>query len=287
MTTQLLFYERITPISRDRHKDWSIDGTEERYHFAEGVNSVPVTAVEIPLAARDYTIVFAGQADSLVPVAILGVEGNENLYVTAEGNWDARYIPAFVRRYPFVFARSDDRKTFTLCLDESWAGCNQEGRGERLFDAEGNQTPYVDRVVEFLKDYQNHFARTQVYCQKLQELELLEPKQARVTLGDGRQRSLTGFLAVNRDKLKALPPEKLAELARTDELELTYLHLQSMNNFGLTARRAADRAAAGKSGAGTSRELPPAGPWPARRMAARGRARHAAGSLRDNPAPVR
>jgi hypothetical protein len=43
--------------------------------------------------------------------------------------------------------------------------------------------------------------------------------------------SLGGFLAVDRKKLKALSGETLAELARTDELELIYLHLQSMRNF--------------------------------------------------------
>lgn len=251
MTTQMLFYERVTPVNKVRHADWCIDNSAPRYEFARKVNSVPLTAIEIPHAAREYTIVFAGEGEAVVPVVILGVEGKENVYVDDDGSWNASYIPAFVRRYPFVFARSEDGNTFTLCLDESWHGCNQEGRGERLFDDAGEKTPYVENVLKFLREYQNHFQLTQAYCRKLRELELLEPHQAQVTIGEKRHQ-LTGFMAVNRKKLKELPGDKLSELAATDELELTYTHLQSMNNFTSTLRRTADRrvAAARKEGNG-------------------------------------
>jgi hypothetical protein len=241
MSRQLLFYDQVTPLSSQRHAKWCIDGSTQRYQFSSGVNSVPVTAIEIPPAAREYSIVFAGGDDAIVPVVILGIEGNENLYVNADGTWNARYVPAFVRRYPFVFARSDDGGTFTLCIDESWDGCNQENRGQRLFDDEGNRTEYLQNVLNFLQDYQKHFLRTQAYCAKLKELELLEPQQARFKLAGGEERTLAGFSAVNRDKLKKLPAEKLSELAQTDELELTYTHLQSMNNLSYMLQRAAER----------------------------------------------
>ena len=93
------------------------------------MNSVPLASVEIPHAAREYTIVFAG-TDEVQPIVLLGVGAQENLYVTEDGGWDAAYIPAFVRRYPFVFSKSAEGDKFTLCIDESWDGCNQEGRGQ-------------------------------------------------------------------------------------------------------------------------------------------------------------
>ena len=98
MTTQRLFYENATPIDRERHRDWCVDPSSQGYEFARNVNSVPLTAIEIPVAARDYSIVFAGKEGNVVPVAILGVEGNRNLYVGEDGSWNASYIPAFVRR---------------------------------------------------------------------------------------------------------------------------------------------------------------------------------------------
>lgn len=205
------------------------------------MNSVPLTAIEIPLAAQEYGIVFAGSDEVVAPFVVLGIEGNENAYLAEDGSWNAKYVPAFVRRYPFVFAESKDRTTFTLCVDESWEGCNREGRGERLFDDEGEKTPYLGKEMDFLQDYQKRFQRTQAYCKKLVELNLLESMKADVTYGGGEKRSLTGFKVVIRDKLKDLPAEKLSDLAKTDELELTYLHLHSMNNFTKMLERANER----------------------------------------------
>ena len=118
-----------------------------------------------------------------------------------------------------------------LCIDEAFDGCNEDGRGERLFDADGEQTQYLNSVLEFLKEYQMQFQRTQLFCKKLQELDLLEPMGAQLTLPAGEKLTLTGFQAISRDKLKALSGDQLAELAKTDELELAYMQIQSMRNF--------------------------------------------------------
>ena len=45
-------------------------------------------------------------------------------------------------------------------------------------------------------------------------------------------------MVVNRDRLKEVSAEKLAELASVDELELLYLHLQSLHNVTDLANRA-------------------------------------------------
>ena len=146
-----------------------------------------------------------------------------------------------MRRYPFVFSTSPDGKTFTLCIDEAFPGFNQEGRGARLFDAERKPSAYVANVLKFLEQYQIEFRRTQAFCKKLKELDLLEPMRAQASLKSGEQLALTGFMAVNRERLKALPADKLGELARTDELELLYLHLQSMRNFSAMGERLAGK----------------------------------------------
>jgi hypothetical protein len=230
MTTQLLIYETAVPVSSGRHGKAAIEAGKG-FGYARKINSVPLTAVEFPLAAAEYAIVFAQSGAEVVPVVILGARAGENLYVKDDDGWSAKYIPAFVRRYPFVFAAKDDGKSFTLCVDEAFQGLNYQGRGQALFSAEGKQTPYVDNVLRFLQEYTAQFARTQAFCKKLAEMKLLEPMQAQFTLANGQKVSLTGFHAVDRKRLKALPPETLAQLASTDELELIYLHLQSMRNF--------------------------------------------------------
>jgi SapC protein len=236
MATQLLIYETAVPVSSGRHGSSSVEVGSD-YAFARNVNSVPLMAVEFPNAASEYAIVFAGAQEAMMPAVILGLRGNENLYLSGDGTWQAKYVPAFVRRYPFVFSTSDDGKTFMLCVDEAFPGFNGEGRGQRLFSDDKKPTPYVDNVLKFLQEYQVQFLRTQAFCRKVKELDLLEPMHAHVSTGLGERLSLGGFWAVDRAKLKAVPGDKLAELAKTDELELLYLHLQSMHNFNSLRER--------------------------------------------------
>ena len=230
MPTQQLIYETAVPVNSGRHGQSSVVVGAD-YSFARNVNSLPLMAVEFPQAAPDYAIVFAGNSEAVMPAVILGVRVNENLYLTKSGEWQAKYIPAFARRYPFIFSSSEDGKTFTLCIDEGFSGFNKEGRGQRLFTDDGKPSPYVDGVLKFLQEYRTQFLRTQAFCKKLIELKLLEPMQAQFTLGSGEKMSLSGFTVVDRKKLASLPGDVLAEMVKTDQLELLYLHLQSMRNF--------------------------------------------------------
>ena len=230
MAKQLLIYETAVPITPARHGKHSVE-VGGSYAFSAGVNAVPLMAVEILRAATEYAVVFTAVGDEVLPAVVLGVKGEQNLYLDGEGHWKAKYVPAFLRRYPFVFSASADNKTLTLCVDEAYPGLNTEGRGQRLFGDDAKPTPYVEQVLTFLKEYQAQFMRTQAFGRRLKEYGLLEPMTARVTTPSGGTLSLTGFQAVSRAKLRALEPEKLAALATTDELELLYLHLYSMRNF--------------------------------------------------------
>lgn len=236
MAAKLLIYESAVPVTAQRHGQWSLEPTND-FSFSRRVNSVPLTAVEFPNAAAEYAIVFAGTKDAVIPVVLLGMRTDENLYLADGGGWQAKYVPAFVRRYPFVFSTSTDGRTLTLCIDESYPRLNQESRGERLFDDESKPTPFVERALKFLEQYQVEFHRTQMFCKQLVELDLLEPMRAQANLGNGEKLSLVGFMATNRDKLKALPAEKLAELVKSGALELLYLHLNSMRNLTAMGER--------------------------------------------------
>jgi hypothetical protein len=237
MSVQLLFYAQATPVSSDRHRDLFVK-TGGTYDFAAHVNAVPLMAVEFRAAAQEYPIVFAGEGDALLPVAVLGIARERNLFVDAAGHWQGRYIPAYVRRYPFVFASNDDGSTFTLCIDEGFTGCNRDGRGERLFDADGERTGYLRQVLGFVTEYQAQFQATRGFARRLADLGLLEGMTAQFRLPDGSPGSLSGFQGINRERLKTLAPEQLAMLARSDELELIYLHLQSMQCFQQLTERA-------------------------------------------------
>ena len=241
MTKQLLIYNSAVPVSRASHGDCFIE-TRPTYGFSDDVNSVPLMAVEFANAASEYVIVFAGAGEEIMPAVILGLRDHENLYLAKDSAWGGRYIPAFIRRYPFVFSQTGDR--FVLCVDEQFPGFNREGRGEALFTPAGEPTAYVDNLLKFMQEFQSQSVRTQAFCKKLQKLDLLEPMQAMITQGSGAKLSLGGFMTVSRPKLKALPAEVLHDLVQTDELELLYLHQQSMRNFDALKDRLETHAAA-------------------------------------------
>lgn len=263
MTTQLLIYETAVPVSNQRHAQWSVEVGAD-YAFSRHVNAVPLMAVEFMPAAAEYAIVFAQEGDNILPAAILGMRGQQNLYLSAENTWQARYIPAFVRRYPFVFSSSPDGQTFTLCIDEAFKGFNQQGRGQRLFGDDGKPSPYTDNVLNFLREYQAQFERTKAFCRKLKDLNLLEPMQAQITMSTGERVSLTGFLGIDRKRIRTLSSENLAKLVANDDLETIYLHLYSMRNFDevknrfLSLRSAEAQAAPPVAGPSEPESAPPA-----------------------------
>ncbi len=235
MTTQLLFYKNVSPVSSEQHKDVSVkSGTD--FSFAKKVNSAPIVAAEFAKAAEEFAIVFVGEGENTVPVVILGANKDENSFVDAKGAWLAGYTPAFIRRYPFVFSVTEDQKNYALCIDEDFEGCNTEGKGEKLFDAEGERTVYLEQVVSFQKNYQVQHQLTQGLCKRLEELDLLEPVTAGFNKAEGQVQKLSGFKAVNRSKLKALDSDVLAELVKNDGMELIYLHLQSLSNLNRLAK---------------------------------------------------
>ena len=119
MTKQLLIYERAVAVNPKRHRDWSV-AAGRSYAFARGLNAAPLVAAEFLPASREFAIVFAGEGDAIMPSVIFGIRDDENSFVEEDGSWAGRYVPAFLRRYPFVFSRSQDGASFTLCIDEEF-----------------------------------------------------------------------------------------------------------------------------------------------------------------------
>lgn len=238
MTKELLIYAQATPVRAQAHGDMSV-APMAGFGFASEVNSVPIVAAEFSAASADLTVVFAGTDKAVMPAVLLGLEQNQNRFVGADGSWTGRYVPAFLRRYPFVFAATEGSDDLTLCIDESYAGLNDKGEGERLFDATGNRTLYLNGVLEFAVQYQAQYERTRIFCERLVANDLLESVVANFKDVDGNDKRLTGFFRINRDKLKAISPDLLATLFATDELELCFVHLASLANIDRLAAQPA------------------------------------------------
>lgn len=249
MAKQLMIYDNIQPLSSDIHRNWSVQ--VDNYSFVAHMISAPLLATEIPFAASEFPIVFSATANEgeYIPLAIMGLKEGENLSLDENFQFTSRYIPAFIRRYPFVLGGDKDADTMALCIDADSKTVLKDGsKGRRLFEESGEQSAHLKEVVEFLKDYQYRAEMTKVFCKRLHELNLLEPMQANITF-KGREESnmnLMGFYVVKREKLKALGDAEALDLFKKDGLELIYSHMQSLANLNhLISKKSAKLGVAG------------------------------------------
>ncbi len=229
---QPLFYKNVVPLSRERHQSWYVD-MAQGYGFTRETNSIYVAGTEFPMAAREYPIVFAKDAlENLVPVAMLGVRPNENLMVNADGSWAGTYVPAYIRRYPFILANANtEGTTFAVCIDESYSGFNTVGEGERLITDSGEHGEILQNSVKFLEEFHKHSEITVAFCKAVAAADLVEPVQANFELTSGGKFSLAGLYCVPRNRIKALSPTDLKMFVDRDYMDLLYLHIYSLSNM--------------------------------------------------------
>lgn len=233
---EVLFYERPVPLNRTTHKDLRMQSIND-VSFAAKVHSVPLTAAEFPSAARDFPILFAGKdmADA-GPMALLGLRQFENLFVDVaddNGQWaEGAYVPAFVRRYPFVLAEKPpeaEGDDFTVYLDEAYAGFGDK-EGERLFNEDGTDTEVLKNAVQFLSQFQEQVKLSKAFTERLRELELLEPRTVQLQNGE-QTTTLNGMFVVSEEKLRKLDEKTAHELLVDGTLGLIFAHLLSLANI--------------------------------------------------------
>jgi hypothetical protein len=230
---QLMIYDNIQPLS-EKHAKWSVG--VDNHEFISHLNSAPLLATEIAFAAAEFPIIFSATATEgeYIPLAVMGLKDGQNLLLNEKNVLTTRYVPAFVRRYPFVLGTSKDSDMMALCIDESSKCFSHDGsKGSRLFLDDASHSDFLKDVVEFLKDYQFRAEMTRTFTKKLHELDLLEPMSASISFKDKENDSLNlgGFFVVKREKLKAISDEEALDLFKKDGLELIYAHIQSLSNF--------------------------------------------------------
>lgn len=249
----LMFYNNVQPLNKEAHKNLKLELNEKpNFDFAKETNSVMIAMTELPIVSKHYVTAFAALGAPETPIAeqnfalacVLGMRDNENIYVAEDGSWNADYVPAFVRRYPFVFAEADNQ--FTVCIDQDFPQFNDK-KGEALFDDKGEPTELLQRNIDFLQAFQRDAQATQDFINKLKALELLEGATSTMNLNSGESLQLNGLYLVNEQKLTALSAEQLKELMTLGYLGLIYTHLLSLNNFNNLMDRMAGRIADDKA----------------------------------------
>jgi hypothetical protein len=239
-----LLYEDPVLLRGDLHKHAALLACES-FQFAAGVIAVPLNASEFALAARCYPIVFA-DTEAMLPLAVMGLSSGTNLFVDSEGRWsEGTYIPAYVRRYPFLPATMPGSDALMLAIDrprliERDGVLPEDSNG--LFDGD-KASPLAAHALQFCERYHRDHMRTVEFVAGLQERDLLETRRADIRLPDQSQFHIDGFRMIDRTKLRALPDDCLGDWFRKGWLDLAALAEAAQANWQTLLDRRAARTA--------------------------------------------
>lgn len=225
-----LFYQNPVMLDKAKHRTYGVATKNSNYAFAQNVNAVPVTLIELPQIMMHYPIVFTA-GELAFPAVLLGLRDGENLYVDKKGQWKQDvYIPAYVRRYPFIFADQPQNDQLTLCIDDvkDWL---LENGGERLFNDDGEMTALTQNALEFCKSYHAASQETLRFAQALQDSGILVERNATIQIEGKEPFQLTGFRQIDETKLRDLPEATVAQWHREGWLAIAYAHLLSTQNW--------------------------------------------------------
>lgn len=238
------FYKKVVALNSETHRNLKLSSAETSFGFARDTTAVLLASVEFGEACHEYPIVFVrGQDGQMRPVALLGVREGENLFVDEKGKWDARYIPAFMRRYPFVMAEGDVKGQLVVCIDEKCPALNVD-QGDLLIDAEGKSQPRLNEMLQFLQNFQHEFLRTELITKQLDNLGLFVQQGARIDTPAGETFQLNDFFIIDEAKFNQIADDKLPELFRCGALGMVFLHLAALGNL----RKLLDRVTARSAG---------------------------------------
>lgn len=220
-----LFYQQPMPLDAKKHASLSMK-KNFGFAFTEHVNAVPINAVEMPQVANYYPIAFSSD-DQATPVAILGLRDRENLFIDAEGMWDPNcYIPAYIRRYPFIFSEIPNTDKLALCIDNS-DEIIEESDAQPFFDKKGEMSALSTNALEFCKSYHSATQKTLEFSKALVEHDLLVQREAKINIGENRRINFSGFNIVDEEKFNALDDKVFVEWRKKGWLPIVYAHLFS------------------------------------------------------------
>lgn len=245
MINQALHKQPVA-VDRNEHRFVRLKVPITDWSIAAKMNSCFVAATEFGDAAREYPLVFvkAGEGEDgkpeYAPIAVMGLVPESNLYVDG-GTWRVPYMPAVLRLYPFCIGRLDAER-FAVCVDVGWAGLSGTD-GERLFDAEGQQSKLLTDVQQQLELFDREIQRTRLMCRRLAELGLLQDARYDANLPDGAKLAVDGFSTVDDKKLNELSDADVVDLHRSGVLGLVHAHYVSLGHMNKLLNWHADRAA--------------------------------------------
>jgi hypothetical protein len=226
-----MFYKNLQPLSSSLHSKMKTNPSDRAPYFA-AANAIPLTIDEFVSAQRDFPIVFSA-SDNPVPLGLMGLNDGVNVFVDDEGKaLNPFYVPAYVRRYPYLLARLDpNRDELSLCFDPESDLISETGAGEALFDDE-KPTETLNSVLKFCEDFEIAAQRTNAFMKELQEMDLLIDGEVTIQPDGAPQPFLyRGFRMVSEEKLRDMNGDQLRKINQNGILPLIMAHLFSLSSI--------------------------------------------------------
>ena len=228
-----LFYNDLMPLNSRDHAKWRSRGIEKA-DFLKNAHAIPLTVDEFVEAQRDLPIVFSAGNDPL-PLALMGLNEGVNTFVDENGKVnDPVYLPAYVRRYPFMLARlQPDAEELSLCFDPTSSAVGEFTQGEPLFVDDAQPSDNTKRILEFCEFFEQAGQRTKAFMDELKANNLLMDGEIAITVNGRPDQPYTyrGFQMIDREKLAEIPAEKLETWHKNGLLALVYAHLFSLDQM--------------------------------------------------------
>lgn len=224
-----LFYKNLIPLQSGIHAKFRTRAADKAPFFAQA-HAIPVTIDEFVNVQRYFPIVFS-VGDNPVPLALMGLNEGVNVFVDDSGGLKGEvYVPAYVRRYPWLLARSsEDATELSLCFDPESGLVGEFDEGELLFDGD-KPSATTNNVVKFCEDFELSGQRTAAFVKELQAMDLIMDGEVSIQLESEQQPYVyRGFLMVNEEKFKALSADQLRKIHDNGILPLIVAHLFSLS----------------------------------------------------------
>lgn len=224
-----LFYNGLEPLSSETHADWKVK-PQDTAPFLIGQHAIPITVEEFPLVQRHMPIVFS-VGDDAIPLALMGLNEGVNVFMGDDGKLTEAnfYVPAYVRRYPYMLARlRPDFEELSLCFDPTSETLGAFDEGEALF-ADGAPTEFTKGILAFAEQFEQAGARTQNFMNELRELKLLMDGEVSIQVEENEQPFIyRGFQMIDEQKVAELRGDQLRKMSQSGMLPLLYAHLFSL-----------------------------------------------------------
>jgi hypothetical protein len=224
-----IFYKDLVPLNSKEHAKYRTKSIDNA-HFMQGHHAVPLTVEEFVMASRFFPIIFSA-GDQPVPLALMGMNEGVNVYMDDSGKFtDPVYLPAYIRRYPFMLAKlRPDGDELSLCFDPTSDAVGEfKKEGEALFDGE-EPTENTKNILKFCEDFEQAGARTHQFVEELSKAGLLMDGEVAIQQeGNENPFVYRGFKMVDEDKLREMRGDELRKMNQNGMLPLIHAHLFSL-----------------------------------------------------------